>query len=42
VSPLTVKVSLGTPTTTENGLLVWRWHSVQWQTAWAIGAALTL
>jgi hypothetical protein len=29
VSPLTLKAAFGTPTTTEKGLLVWRWQSVQ-------------
>jgi hypothetical protein len=31
--PLDLEPSRGTPTITENGLPVWRWQSVQWQTA---------
>src|SRR4051794_32822994 len=42
VSPSTVSASRGTPITTENGLLVWRWQSVQWQTACASGSASAL
>jgi hypothetical protein len=33
VLPSTLNVSRGTATITENGLPVWRWQSVQWQTA---------
>ena len=33
VSPSTLNDARGTPTITENGLPVWRWQSVQWQTA---------
>ena len=32
VLPFTVSSARGTPTTTVNGLPVWRWQSVQWQT----------
>jgi hypothetical protein len=42
VLPSTSNVSLGTATITEKGFPVWRWQSVQWQTAWTTGSASTL
>jgi hypothetical protein len=42
VLPSTLSASRGTATITENGLPVWRWQSVQWQTAWTTGSASTL
>ena len=42
VSPSTSNAARGTATITENGLPVWRWQSVQWQTAWTSGSASML
>ena len=39
VSPFTSKASAGRPTTIENAVPVWCWHSVQCHTAVATGSA---
>src|SRR3954451_22734798 len=38
VSPSTMNASRCTPTTTEKAVPVWRWQSLQWQTACANGS----
>ena len=42
VLPSQWNAAWGIATSTENGLPVWRWQSVQWQTAWTTGSASVL
>ena len=42
VPPSALNAARGTAMNTENGLPVWRWQSVQWQTAWTTGSASAL